>query len=78
MIQRLEQEDRRKMGAAMKQNLYVDHLNLRVTELKNTLEESFKWSNDQISKLKQELNSSILKMDKFAKQAESQKKIIDR
>jgi len=66
------------MGAAMKQNLYVDHLNLRVTELKNTLEESFKWSNDQISKLKQELNSSILKMDKFAKQAESQKKIIDR
>ena len=66
------------MGAAMKHNLYVDHLNLRVTELKNTLEESFKWSNDQISKLKQELNSSILKMDKFAKQAESQKKIIER
>jgi len=66
------------MGAAMKQNLYVDHLNLRVTELKNTLEESFKWSNDQISKLKQELNSSILKMEKFSKQAESQKKIIDR
>jgi hypothetical protein len=66
------------MGAAMKQNLYVDHLNLRVTELKNTLEESFKWSNDQISKLKQELNSSSIKMEKFSKQAESQKKIIDR
>jgi hypothetical protein len=27
VIQKLEHEDRRKMGAAMKQNLYVDHLN---------------------------------------------------